>query len=215
MREEGGDIVITKRDLIVAVSLTFCLTATLFMIVPTNSSPSVGDYDPWSDINDDGMIDIRDVTDVAKRYGSYGTAINKTALLLYLNETVREHEERIMNLEEKVVELENKVAILNATKLGAPDYDSGWKAITKPPSADGWKIFTHGLNTTNVLVYVIGCDNETGNIHQHWYGGQQTGTYWGGAFWMELTEFTIKVYVYRNEDSWDQVRVMVWKIPES
>ncbi|MGD8545223.1 MAG: hypothetical protein PVH12_03505 [Candidatus Bathyarchaeota archaeon] len=51
---------ITKKDLIVAISLTFCLTVTLFRILPTISQ-SVGDYDPWLDYNDDGRVDMRDI----------------------------------------------------------------------------------------------------------------------------------------------------------
>ncbi len=45
---------ITNRHLIVAVLVTFCLTATLFMIQPTRSQSGTGDYDPWTDLNDDG-----------------------------------------------------------------------------------------------------------------------------------------------------------------
>jgi hypothetical protein len=50
---------VTKRVLIAAVLATFCLTATLFMIVPTRSQPS--SYDPWTDVNDDGTIDMADI----------------------------------------------------------------------------------------------------------------------------------------------------------
>lgn len=63
---------ITKKDLIIAVLATFCLTATLFMIVPTTSSPDVREYDPWCDFDDDGDIDIRDVANVAVKFGAYG-----------------------------------------------------------------------------------------------------------------------------------------------
>lgn len=61
-----------KRGLIIAVFLTFCMAATLFMIIPIESSPSVGDYDPWLDFNDDGKIDIRDIASAAIAYGTYG-----------------------------------------------------------------------------------------------------------------------------------------------
>ena len=74
----------TKKDLVVAVLCTFCLTATLFTIALTNSSPDVGDYDPWLDTNDDGKIDMKDIGAVAKAFGTSGESINKTALLLEL-----------------------------------------------------------------------------------------------------------------------------------
>jgi hypothetical protein len=49
-----------KKYLIIAVLATFCLTATLFMIVPTHSQSS--NYDPWTDINNDGTIDMADIS---------------------------------------------------------------------------------------------------------------------------------------------------------
>jgi len=63
------------------------------MILPTRSSPA-GEYDPWLDINDDGTINILDVANVASAYGTSGTPINKTALLLELQSRVEALEER-------------------------------------------------------------------------------------------------------------------------
>jgi len=96
-----------KRSLIV-VLLTFCLTATLSMIIPIESR--VGYYDPWLDINDDGNIDMKDVAAVAKAYGSVGEPINKTALLL-------EIQDRLDNLEDMVQALEKKVVVEYQKKL--------------------------------------------------------------------------------------------------
>ena len=58
-----------KRDLIIAVLTTFCMTATLFMILPTQSLPGNG-YDPWLDTNDDGTINILDISLLAMAFGS-------------------------------------------------------------------------------------------------------------------------------------------------
>jgi len=85
--------VTVKRDLIIAVLAIFCLTATLFMILPIQSSPGNG-YDPWLDNNDDGKINILDIAATAKAYGTTGTPINKTALLLDLQSRVETLEER-------------------------------------------------------------------------------------------------------------------------
>ena len=84
-----------KRDLIIAVLLTFCFTATLFTVIPTIGSPDAGDYDPWLDYNDDGEIDMRDVGPIARAYGSEGTPINKTGLLLELLDKVNSIEEKL------------------------------------------------------------------------------------------------------------------------
>ena len=70
---------------------TFCLIVVLFMIITTQSS-SGDTYDPWIDINDDGKINILDITFVAKAFGTSGTPINKTMLIQEL-ETARAHNE--------------------------------------------------------------------------------------------------------------------------
>ena len=55
-----------KKNVIITVLATFCLTATLFMV-----SSSVG-YDPWADLNDDGKIDMKDIGYEAKLFGTMG-----------------------------------------------------------------------------------------------------------------------------------------------
>jgi len=60
---------VNKKDLIIAVLATFCLTATLFMTAPTMSQMP---YDPWLDTNDDGIIDIEEIYNAALAYGTMG-----------------------------------------------------------------------------------------------------------------------------------------------
>ena len=230
--KEEGDIVVTKRDLIIAVLSTFCLTATLFMTIPTRSTPAPKEYDPWCDVNGDGKVDIFDIVTVVANFLTTGPPINKTALLLYLNATVADLQSRINSLNttlldleaqlvyinatlsQKIRNLESDIAILNVTKLGKPDYDSfekygGWKYI----EPDSYWIFEHNLNTTNVLVYLIFRDNITENINQMCYGGEVSGLWYGGAWWCDLTNFTITVKRYKEGSQWNQVRVIIWKIP--
>jgi hypothetical protein len=61
---------IMRKDLVVAVLITFCLTAALFMIVPT--SGGVWPYDPWWDVNGDGKIDVQDLARVSGAFATYG-----------------------------------------------------------------------------------------------------------------------------------------------
>lgn len=76
-----------KRDLIVAVLTVFCLTSTMFLVQLARSQ-TLGQYDPWLDITDDGKIQIDDVARVAKAFGTSGDPINKTALLLDIQDRV-------------------------------------------------------------------------------------------------------------------------------
>lgn len=73
-----------KKLLVATLFAAVLLTMTF---IPT-SSQQTGTYDPWLDINDDGKIDIRDLATMAKAYGTLGTPINKTQLLLELQARV-------------------------------------------------------------------------------------------------------------------------------
>ena len=78
-----------KKDLVIAILATFCLTSTLFMITPTRSQSGItasNEYDPWIDTNDDGIIDIFDLAKLALAFGAEGEPLNKTAMLLELQD---------------------------------------------------------------------------------------------------------------------------------
>jgi len=71
-----------KKDLIIAVLATFCLTATIFMIFPTKSAEP---YNPWGDVSGptigepDGTINMRDINYEILRFNTFGdTAKNVT-----------------------------------------------------------------------------------------------------------------------------------------
>jgi hypothetical protein len=78
----GGDVMVAKKYLAIAISVAVCLSATLFLVVPSLSASSVHSYDPLLDVNDDGAINIIDISKVAAAFKTSGTPINKTALLL-------------------------------------------------------------------------------------------------------------------------------------
>lgn len=83
---------ITSSMLLNIILLTI-ISASFFLVNTTASNyetTSTHEYDPWCDLNDDGIIDIYDVVMVCVRFGSEGTPINKTELLLSLNQTVHE-----------------------------------------------------------------------------------------------------------------------------
>jgi hypothetical protein len=79
---KGGDTLAHRRDIVVAVLLTFCFTVLLLMMLPIRSNPSAGEYDAWADINEDGAIDIYDAILLANAFGTSG---NATKLLSITN----------------------------------------------------------------------------------------------------------------------------------
>ena len=87
--------------------------------------------------------------------------------------------------------------------LTAPAFDSGWESVGE----GGEIVFAHDLGTTEVFVYLVGRDiDDTLGIHQYEYAGM----YW--AYWHKLDSNNISVTAYPG--SWDEVRVMIWRIPE-
>jgi len=71
-----------RKDMIIAILITFLLTAILFRTLPTNSD--LRDYDPWYDVTGptpgqpDGKIDVRDVYALEMKYGTTGTGDQTT-----------------------------------------------------------------------------------------------------------------------------------------
>jgi len=97
---------ILKKDLIVAILATFCITAILFTAIPIRSAPTPAEYDPWIDTNDDGIINYEDLFNLASRYGTFGTSINKTDLLLELQSKIDSLNDTVISLTERIDALE-------------------------------------------------------------------------------------------------------------
>jgi len=218
-RERGGDIMTAKKDLIIAVLATFCLTATLFVVIPIGGLPV---YDPWKDLNDDGVIDGQDFQMVKGSIPSLGEPINKTALLYNVNDTFTALLSRIDSLNASLLELQSRVEALETGYVGRPAYDSGWVTV----NAGNYLTLTHNLNTTEVFVYVVGRLGPPDDhiIHHLHYGGWGYYLYDGtghvyasreeGLTWTGLTNTTIGLVRSSGDTDWQQVRVMIWKIPQ-
>jgi len=68
-----------RKNMCYVVGLIAVLLSTQMVAIASN-----GSYDPWMDLNDDGIIDAQDLQLLALIYSTSGTPINKTALLLEL-----------------------------------------------------------------------------------------------------------------------------------
>jgi hypothetical protein len=175
-----------KKDLVIAVLATFCLTATIFMILPTKSATSY--YDPWADVSGptlgipDGRIDMRDIAYEVSHFGTFGTPIDRSGY--------------------------------SSNTLPKPDYDSGWLNISRgtritlpnPTGTTDVLVYMIGKSSNGGNPY----------IHQIGYGAELNYGSEYGCDWETLTATSIQVYRRPNDPvgtSWDYVRVMIWKIP--
>lgn len=182
----GGDTMVTKKGLIIAILATFCLTSTLFMILPTKSNSGMGEYDPWVDLNDDGTIDIFDAITLAGAFETSGTPINKTALLL--------------DLQNRVSELENRLSLLEKMHGLPVDWYNGLVGY--------WKL---DEGTGNVTMDSSGNNNSGALMNEPlWTDGK-----YGKALSFDGEDDYVAVPQSSNLDIVDSVSVTAWVYPKA
>jgi len=113
------------------------LVATLLVGVTSSA-----EYDPWFDVNDDGIINILDILALAVMFGEEGTPINKTELLLEL-------QDRIDSLN---LTLETRVPQKGNISVSAADF-SPWYA-TQDYESYGWSLFNRETSQVNFVADV-------------------------------------------------------------
>ena len=104
------------------------------------------------------------------------------------------------------------VGILN------PDYDSGWVIKGSRLNVQ----FDHNLGTSDIFVYILAkwYRNWTGSggpmVHQFYYGGDSYGDpqQTQGFYWAAYTENPNMIQVECFDYRTDELRVLIWKLPE-
>jgi hypothetical protein len=94
-----------------------------------------------------------------------------------------------------------------------PAYDSGWQSIKQGETIT----LTHNIGG-NPDSYVVDLQFMSlgGNVHHKGYGGKVEGgepypiTLWMGAWWQRLTDESIQVQRYTDDDMCPGVRVRIW-----
>ena len=131
--EEGGDNVMKLTpSMLLNVVLVAVLVSSVFFVNSTANrsnyeTTSTHEYDPWIDLNDDGSIDLFDAIMLLKIYGTKGTPINKTELLLDLQSALDSLNgtltSRIEGLEARVEALEAIISYLSIIPNGDFELD--------------------------------------------------------------------------------------------
>jgi hypothetical protein len=82
-RKGGGDVMVTKKDVII-VLMTVCISALLFVTLPTRSQTS--SYDPWADVSgptvgqSDGVINMRDIAYEVALFNTFGDTTKNASI---------------------------------------------------------------------------------------------------------------------------------------
>jgi hypothetical protein len=128
------------------------LLITMFMFVGVTSSTP---YDAWYDFDDDGDIDIYDIVDIAGRYGTTGTPINKTELLLEL-------EARVDALNATLITLQEQIGQFGAVKVLVGSAADTTNAVTGRVTV--WYNASHTSQFTNPpTIFATAYDPTNGN----------------------------------------------------
>ena len=108
--------------------------------------------------------------------------------------------------------LRGPAGILNA------DYDSGWELVNGRIVVQ----FSHNLNASDVFVYLL-CkwyrnwtDSGGPMVHQFYYGGDSYGDpqQTQGFYWDCYTQNPNIIEVSQFGGRADEIRVLIWKLPE-
>ncbi len=90
--------------------------------------------------------------------------------------------------------------------VSPPDYDSGWQTVAPGSS----HTFNHNLGITDTeLTVSMWFSHTTLGIHHFTYGGLTDGEEEHGAYWLRLTDTSVKVYRRPDDVYVEQVRVVV------
>ena len=99
-----------------------------------------------------------------------------------------------------------------------PDYDSGWVKTNSSIVIE----FNHTLGTSDIFVYVLAkwYRNWTGSggpmVHQFYYGGDRYGDpeQTQGFYWDCYTQNSNMIQVSQYGGRADELRVLIWKLPQ-
>jgi len=157
---------VTKKDLIIAILATFCLTATLFLIAPTRSTPTQS-YDPWMDANEDGKIGPADFAYFSTIYGATG---DTTKNVNVTNFPLDEHGNLRANLTRGSLKLfkgSQQIVALDTFEKGRfARIDEPWNSTLLNPVFYAYFSFNskgNFNNVTRVVLQVINAVNVSAN----------------------------------------------------
>jgi hypothetical protein len=103
------------KNISLALIAVLLLPAVLVGVTASVSTTGIHDYDPWCDLDDDGDIDIFDIVDIANRYGTTGTPVNKTELLYNVSDTLADLLTQIETLQAQITTMTTNIVEMNNT----------------------------------------------------------------------------------------------------
>ena len=132
-----------RKDVIIAVLATFCLTATLFLVLPTKSGTNAIDYDSWVDINGDGKINMYDIGYTAQRYGASGDPTRNVNVTNWPSQQPRSS----YMIDERDLNISWSAGIIGAGGFSPPTVTLGYGKIFMHIAQLNWSYSTYNRTT--------------------------------------------------------------------
>jgi hypothetical protein len=183
----------TKPFTLLNTALATILLVSLLLVGAIPSS-SVGEYDPWCDLDDDGDIDIYDIVHMAGMYGSTGTPINKTALLLELQARVENLSTSLIALEERMAALEG---IFKGGLMGYWTLDEGSGTIAQ----DSTVYSNHGTLAGGAH-WVVGKHGQAVS-----FDGADDYVVVPDSLSLRIQQFTLEAWIYMDKRPYEHGEV--------
>ena len=188
---------IRKRYVIVALAIVSILLGS-FLVNNLILAQSGGEYDPWLDLNDDGVIDVNDLQVLALIYGTSGEQITKASLIYdsgWINITdkagqyftITHNLSLNMTSPEVIVDITGKTALDSVALqryLGKADYGPRWNrtygggaddlAHSVVQAVDGGYAIagsTNSFGAGSLDVYLVKTDSAGNMLWNRTYGG--------------------------------------------
>ena len=195
----------TPSKLLNIILLT--IISTSFFLVNTTANTSnyettSVEYNPWRDLNDDGIINIYDVVMVTGIYGSTGTPINKTELLLELQSDVASIEEKLSQV--KWIRFYKP----NETMNNQQTYKDAAVFVWTPNNSINNAIlsircyFQYRAEPANSLQWRIDVNGDTHSGVGWLYGTDYTWSPIYPDYYLETLESAFDVKIYPNQNNY-------------
>jgi hypothetical protein len=210
---------IGKRDLVVAFLVGCCVMALLFAVMPIHSAGEPV-YDPWTDLNDDGVVDSTDLGMLGYAWGSFGTPIAKASLQfdsgwIDISDKCGQYFSITHNLNSSDVAVEimgkstvdgspfymdhrttNRIPGWNKT-YGGTNLDETWSMVQTGDEGYALAGYTYSFGAGSYDAWLVKTDAEL------------------GLFWTYSSLNAITLCRGATDLDWNYVQVRIWTIKQS
>jgi len=214
-----------KFSVLANVILSVVFLGSMFFMGATSS---LGEYDPWVDINDDGAVNVLDLILVANGLGGSGEPLYKAALeydsgWIDITNKVGQYFNVTHNLNSTdiIVDITGKTTIdggVHQRHLGGSDFMSGWNRTYGGAQMDvSLSVVQTGDGGYAIAGYT---DSYGAGNYDFWLvktdaAGNAKDGFNYGLVWTDSTDDTITLYRGATDTYWNYVRVRIWKIKET